>query len=131
MRTIIVRLAIFLQAAAVMTALLTSPVQAQFDPLSDACTNARDSPVCREVQSTEDPLTGPEGIILQVANVVAIISGAIAVVILVIAGLQMITSQGDSGKVKSARDAIIFTSIGLVVIVFARGIVVFIINRVG
>jgi hypothetical protein len=107
------------------------PAYAQFDPIDRACENASSSPICQEVSSSQDPLTGPDGIVLTVANIIALVSGAIAVIILIIAGLQMITSQGDSGKVKSARDAIIFTSIGLIVIVLARSIVVFIINRVG
>jgi len=54
-------------------------------------------------------------------------SGAIAALIIVVAGVRYIFSRGDPGEVATSRNAIIYASIGLVVIISAYGIVNFVI----
>ena len=71
--------------------------------------------------------TGSFGTIL---NYVLAIFGAIAVIMVVYSGIQLIISQGNSEKVAQARRAIIYAVAGLVVIFFAQVIVLFIFNRV-
>lgn len=110
-------------------------VNAQFDSLDKSCDqgSASDSAICEEAQGQgeENPLTGTEGVIMQVANVLAIAAGVIAVVIIIIAGITMMLSGGDPQKVSTSRNAIIYSTIGVVVVVLARSIVIFIINEVG
>lgn len=109
-----------------------------FDPFANTCIdssgNAIDSTVCKEkdAQQTagENPLTGDEGTITAVANLIAFFTAIVAVIIIIVAGITMVLSSGDSAKIKSSRDAIIYAAIGLVVIALARTIVVFVINRV-
>ncbi|HUD10651.1 MAG TPA: pilin [Candidatus Saccharimonadales bacterium] len=56
--------------------------------------------------------------------------GALALVIIVIAGLQFITSNGDPQGVARARSAIIYAAIGLVLCISAEVIVTFVVNNV-
>lgn len=53
------------------------------------------------------------------------IAGVIAVVIIIIAGINIAVSQGDSAKLAKATKAIIFAAVGLVVCLLAFAIVNF------
>ena len=50
-------------------------------------------------------------------------AGVIAVVIIVIAGFRYITSAGSPDKAKQARNTIVYTVIGLLIILFSFAIV--------
>lgn len=76
----------------------------------------------------EDPLTGPDGLIMDITNVVAFVAGAAAVIIIVLAGLRMVTSSGSSEDIAGARRALIYAVVGLIVISLARIIVGFVIS---
>jgi hypothetical protein len=100
------------------------------DPFRDVCDRpgTSQSEVCRNRGA--DPITGTNGILTRVVNIIALIAGAAAVIIIIIAGFQFIMAGGDSSKIASARNAIIYAIIGLIVIVLARQIIVFIINNI-
>jgi type IV secretory pathway VirB2 component (pilin) len=55
----------------------------------------------------------------KILNAVYSISGSIAVLIIVICGVMIITADGDSQKVATARRGIIYALIGLVIIISA------------
>ncbi|HEY5267593.1 MAG TPA: hypothetical protein VII94_00460, partial [Candidatus Saccharimonadales bacterium] len=76
--------------------------------------------------STTDPVIGT---LDNVTNIVSAIAGFIAVLMIVIAGFQMITSSGNSEKISTARNTIIYAAVGLIVIAIARLIIEFIINK--
>ena len=61
----------------------------------------------------------------KVANFIAFITGAIAVIMVMYAGYQFITSDGNSEKVSRARQTIFYAAIGLVVIITSRLLVSF------
>jgi hypothetical protein len=120
--------------------LLPATSFAQFDPLEKVCADTPEATVCQEKTAaqagfdpdnpnTNNPLSGDDGLLIRVANFLAIVTAVIAVIISVIAGLMMVLSSGDSGKVSSARDTIIYAAVGLVVVALARSILVFIVNR--
>ena len=71
------------------------------------------------------------GNIQEIVTIAFGIFGAIAVIVVVYAGIQLIISQGNSEKVAQARRAIIYAVSGLVVILFAQIIVLFIYKGVG
>lgn len=104
-----------------------------FDPLGQACVGQPNAAACQESaegQGEENPVSGSDGVIIRAANLIALATGVIAVVIIIIAGITTTLSAGDAGKIKSSRDAIIYAAVGPVVIALARTIVVFIVNRV-
>lgn len=64
-----------------------------------------------------------------IVNVFSVIVGVIAVVMIIWGGLRYITSGGDSGKITSAKNTIIYAVIGLVVVALAQFIVQFVIGK--
>lgn len=91
--------------------------------------NASDSAVCKDKDGT-NRIWGTEGVLTDVANILAIIVGVAAVITIIISGIMYMTSQGDSSKVQAAKNAIIYAVIGLIVVAMARVIVGFVVNRV-
>jgi len=77
-----------------------------------------------------DHITGTGGIILRAASLLSIVSGIAAVIAIIIAGITFVTADGDSGKISSAKNTIIYAVVGLIVIFLARAIVVFVVNNV-
>lgn len=62
-------------------------------------------------------------------NVLSVIAGVICVVTVIISGLKYMTSQGDSTKAASARQTLIYSIIGLIVVAAAQVIVNFVVTR--
>lgn len=61
-------------------------------------------------------------------NILYITIGAIAVLLIVIAGLRYVLSQGDPTKVADAKRMIIYTLAGVVVIALAATIVKYVVD---
>lgn len=73
-------------------------------------------------------LTGDQ-VLGNILNLVYFVAGIVAVIVIIIAGLAMTTSGGSADAVKKARNQILYSIIGLVVIFFAFMITNFIIGR--
>lgn len=80
-------------------------------------------------ECTEGDGTDINDIITLVINIFSILVGLVAVIMIIVGGFKYITSQGDSGKVTSAKNTILFAIIGLVVVALAQIIVNFVLNR--
>jgi hypothetical protein len=116
----------------------SSSVSAQFNPLGTTCNigeETKDSPACventegqKDARKNENPLIGDSGLIGRAANIISLAAGVVAVIIIIISGFTLVTAGGDSGKVKTARDTIIYAAVGLVVIAVARSIVILVVN---
>ena len=65
-----------------------------------------------------------------IINVVIGIIGFVAVMVIILGGVQYTTSAGDSGKVKKAKDTIMYGIIGLIVALMAYSIVNFILSNI-
>jgi len=63
-------------------------------------------------------------------EILSVIAGAVAVVMVVIGGFRFVTSSGNPETTKSARNTILYALIGLVVIAMAQIIVHFTLNGV-
>ena len=74
---------------------------------------------------------GQVGRIIQIAiRIFQTIVGVISIFAIITAGLNYINSGGDSGKIKTAKDRILYAAIGLVVVALAQVIIQFVLNRV-
>lgn len=62
-------------------------------------------------------------VIQNILNVVIGLSGIIAVIFIVVGGISFITSSGDAGKIKKAKDTVLYAVIGLIVCALAFVIV--------
>ncbi|MBQ6487496.1 hypothetical protein IJI89_03695 [Candidatus Saccharibacteria bacterium] len=80
-----------------------------------------------------EPLPGDDNLterIIQIINVVVGVLGIIAVIVIIIGGVNYMTSTGDPGKVKKAKDTILYGVIGLVICALAFAIVNFVIINI-
>lgn len=65
----------------------------------------------------------------RVTNLVTYIAGIIAVITIMIGGFLYLTSNGDASKANEAKNVILFSIVGIVVVVIARFIILFVITR--
>ena len=80
-----------------------------------------------------DPVNDDTDLVTAVSNIIsAVIAvlGIVCVIVMIIGGINYMTSSGDSGKVKKAKDTILYGLIGLVVCVLAFAIVNFVIGNI-
>lgn len=67
--------------------------------------------------------------ITAVINLLSSIVGILAVVMLIVGGFRYITSNGDSNKVGSAKNTVIYALIGVAIVALAQVIVQFVLNK--
>jgi hypothetical protein len=68
--------------------------------------------------------------IKKIINILSVIIGAIAVVMIIIGGFRYVTSGGNAESTKAARQTIVYAIVGLVVVALAQIIVHFVLNAV-
>lgn len=73
--------------------------------------------------------TGIFGVIKIVINVLLMIAGTIAVIMIIVGGIKYVTSSGDQAHVKSAKDTILYSVIGLAVTILSFAIVNYVIGK--
>jgi Type IV secretion system pilin len=103
----------------------------QDDPNNSLCSidsPGYESSACRKI--INDPISGTDSLIDKVVNILTIVAGVIAVVMVMVGGLQMITSSGDSEKFARSRKTLIFAGAGLLIIMLARVLVAFILSLI-
>jgi len=109
-----------------------------YDPFqsiqSSTCNNngsgvTQESPLCSQ-KSKDNPIAGPGGLINNLVNVIAIVIGVAAVIVIIFGGFKYVTSGGDPQKTASAKNTILYAVIGLVLAVLAETIVRFTISKV-
>ena len=64
----------------------------------------------------------------KIVSIFSIVVGIIAVIMVIYGGFRYITSGGDSGKVGSAKNSLIYAIIGLVIVALAQFIVHYVLN---
>lgn len=96
----------------------------------EACKNAPDSAFCKDEATKDNPLFGPTGIITRITQFANVVAGVIAVFVVTIGGLKYVMSSGDPQKLTSARNTILYGAIGIVVVVIAQSIVLFILKNI-
>lgn len=106
---------------------------AAYSFFGDVCKGEADnSAVCQERKKSQttdsNSIYGPNGIIIKITNIVALVAGIAAVIFVIIGGIKYILSSGDPANIKSAKATIIFAIIGIIVIVVAQSLIGFVIN---
>ena len=83
---------------------------------------------------TPDPVGGQGNTLVSdvtsIINAVIGVLGLVCVVVMIIGGVSYMTSSGDAGKVKKAKDTILYGLIGLVVCVLAFALVNWVIGSI-
>ena len=73
---------------------------------------------------------GLEDKIIGILNAVIAVLGIVAVIVIIMGGIGYMTSSGDAGKVKKAKDTILYGVIGLVIVALSFAIVNFVIGNI-
>lgn len=118
---------IFLTAVLTTGLFLPASVNAQlFEGSTDeACKGATaGSGNCRENQAANKL----ETTIGNIVDLLTVVVGIIAVIMIIINGFRFITSGGDSNTVSAARNGILYALAGLVIVVLAQVIVRFVLG---
>jgi hypothetical protein len=91
--------------------------------------------VCRD-KTNDNPLTGSDGLLANITNIVSYAAGAAAVIVIIVSALRFITSGSDISTnsrtdtdVENARKTLANAVIGLAIIVLARSLIMFVLNR--
>ena len=89
---------------------------------NSACAGAQqvDASACGDTAAT-----ALQSLLRLVVNILTIVVGFTAVVMIIVGGFKYITATGDSGKLSSAKSTIIYAIIGLVIVAMAQVIVHF------
>ena len=103
--------------------ILTGSVFADQSPAQKAVCESLGGP-CDEADGS-----GIDSVVGAALNILSLVAGVIAVIMIIIAGLKFMTSQGDASKVAGARNSVIYAVIGIVIVVMAQIIVQFVIKQ--
>ncbi len=115
-----------LSALAVLPA--RSVAAAELKPFQEACEQAPESEVCQA--GNENPVSGSDGVLLRVVNILSFVVGVAAVLMVMLGGFKYITSAGDANSISSAKNTILYAIIGLIVFLLSQGIIAFVIRRI-
>ena len=82
-----------------------------------------------DAQKSGIPKVGAGSAIDGILTAVYIAAGIVAVIVIIISAFFYVTSQGDPGKIKRAKDGILYSIVGLVIVLFAFVLTNFVIGR--
>ncbi len=101
------------------------------DPLTVVCEGAGSASTACLGRTTQDnnPVFGPSGVLTRVVQIIALVTGVTAVIMIMVGGFRYIISSGDPANVTSAKNTILYAIIGLVVATSAQVIVIFVLNK--
>ncbi len=109
------------------------PVFADEECIDNSTTNICDSCASDEVKKASgcpgfSSSSNFQTLLITILNSIIGIVGLIAVIFIIIGGINYITSAGDPGKVKKAKDTILYASIGIAICALAFAIVNWVIS---
>lgn len=113
-----------------------SPHQTQYfavDVLQPVCDNAGGvkPTVCNEDNTGgTNPLLGDGGVFSAATRILSLVAGISAVIVIIVAGMRIIFSNGDSNAMATSRKQIIYAAVGLGVIVGANAIIGLVLSRI-
>ncbi len=109
------------------------PVSAQYDPFGNVCDPSdpltSSSEVCQAANDPTNPVSGEDGVLVTVLNIISFVIGAASVLMVMVGGLKYITANGDSNSISSAKNTVLYALIGLAVFVLSQAIIIFVVSR--
>lgn len=101
---------------------LTAPVGA-VNVFDGACKGNSNTEVCKAKSESINP------IIQTVINTLLFVIGTLSVIMIIVGGIRYVTSDGDSSRITSAKNTILYSVVGLVVALLAFAIVGFVVDQ--
>lgn len=118
----------FLVVTAIFTALFILSPMVSASPADviggDVCSD-------NELCNSDTAGSGLFSIIKTIVQVMLVVGGIVAVIMIIMGGIKFIISNGNQEKIKSARDTILYSVVGLVVTIVAFAVVSFVTTELG
>ena len=108
-------------------AVLAAPGASADSPKSVVCSTLGGGNGCNGTPANSIDL---KNVVAAVVNILSLTIGIVAVIVIMIAGLRMITASGDSSGIATARTSVIYALVGLVVAAMAQIIVRYVLRKV-
>ena len=118
-----------LSVLATFSALVALPSSGAYAACDTTSLNVSSGAECGN-QTGVSNLFGTGGIITTIINVILFIVGILSVVMLIYGGIKYTTSAGDTAKVTSAKNTVMYAIVGLIVAILAFAIVNFVIGNI-
>jgi len=128
MRRIIFRIWLPLMSLGILLAPVSVAAYNPFNGVDCANTTASTSAICK---TPSKDISGSNGILVTVANFVALIAGIAAVIVLLIASIKYITADGDAKEIESAKHTIMYAVIGILVVLSAKILITYVVCKTG
>lgn len=131
MKNKLTKIIIFALSILGLFGLTSAPVLADNVNCIDICSSDCSVPqAVKDAQGCRPDVTpSAESVAIKIINGVIAVLGIVAVVFIIVGGVQYMTSTGDPGKTKKAKDTILYAAIGLIICVLSFAIVNFIIKN--
>ena len=104
-------------------------------PENASALTANQQAICDSIGSGQDctsnasGTTDVNGVLKTAINLFSGVVGVVAVIMIIVAGFKYITAAGDSAKVTSAKNTLVYALIGLVIVVISQAIVQFVLTK--
>jgi cytochrome bd-type quinol oxidase subunit 2 len=72
---------------------------------------------------------GVTDLISSIVNILSIVVGAVAIIMVIISGFRYITSSGDANKASSARSTLVYALVGVAIAALAQFLVHFVLDH--
>ncbi len=104
------------------SAALAAPVAA-VNVFDGACKGNGKTEVCKAKSDSINP------VIRTVINTLLFVIGTLSVIMIIVGGIKYVTSDGDSSRITSAKNTILYSVVGLIVALLAFAIVSFVVDQ--
>ena len=124
---------LFLSATIALTLFLGASGVLLLAPVSVSAATPKDA-VCEAVngpgQTCDKTTAGGDvsSLVKKIIQILSVVAGIIAVIMIIVAGMKYITSGGDPNKVTAAKKALIYALIGLVIVALAQFMVKYVLS---
>ena len=105
------------------------------DPFCNEVSSGRDIPICEINKQSADTsakrgLLEENGIFRKILWVISWITGLLAGVFIIVGGIKLATSGGNADSVKSARNMVLYSCVGIAVVALSNVIINFVLSIV-
>jgi hypothetical protein len=126
LRTLVLELVMLLTTILVLSSTGSAAAAVNIFP---TCQTDNTPEVCKDVStpSTTDPVI----LVIKAAmEVISFITGAAAIILVIISAIRFVTSGGQPEAVAGARSTIVYALVGVVITVLAQSIIAFVLNKI-
>lgn len=113
----------FILSVGFLSLMAAAPSQAI--DLFSTCDGSRDKDTSICQASTNDDA---KTLVTNITGTLLFFIGAVAVIMIVIGGIKYVTANGNAENIKSAKNTIMYSLLGLIAAIAAQALVVFVVN---